>query len=49
MKMIKQLKQCFEKIGVVCLVLLGEEPLGRISLRRQWLSGENTKRESKYY
>lgn len=42
---------CIEKIflnsvGVICLLLLGDVPLARINLRRQWLSYEITKSES---
>lgn len=48
MKIVKQkppkvLKQFVNSVGIVCLALLGDEQIARISLRRQWLSLEITK------
>lgn len=40
------LKEFLNIVGVVSLLLLCDEPLGRINLKSSWLSQENTKCES---
>lgn len=42
-------EKCLNRLGVVCLLLRGDETLPRINLRRQWPSREITNGESNHF